>query len=370
MDKLILCLANSYKEGGRCIAGIEVELEEENITIVKSTFGIPNWIRPVSHSSAGEIPMYDAMGIDVLSLTKIHDVKYAGSGSHSEDYYYSKLEFIQSLNPSDSFLRNYTDSWHNTIFGNRGRALTPDSFQNGDYSLMLIRAEGCRIYLDNRYKPKSRIEFDYCGNKYDFPITDPGFLYKLHNNDGLYRTYDVLYIVASLAVEHEGWHSKLAATIILPALSNIKESFVKITPKPIYKQPKPVNTPLRPAHVAPKRTYTSFRSTYTPSKPAYTPTTSKNTDSSGGCYVATSIYGSYDCPEVWALRRYRDYKLSRSYIGRLFVKVYYATSPTLVKWFGNSKCFKLLIKPILDIMVSKLNNNGYNSSQYQDKDWK
>lgn len=28
MDKLILCLANSYKEGGRCIAGIEVELEE------------------------------------------------------------------------------------------------------------------------------------------------------------------------------------------------------------------------------------------------------------------------------------------------------------------------------------------------------
>ena len=30
-----------------------------------------------------------------------------------------------------------------------------------------------------------------------------------------------------------------------------------------------------------------------------------------GCYIATSIYGSYDCLEVWTLRRYRDYKLSK-----------------------------------------------------------
>ena len=29
--------------------------------------------------------------------------------------------------------------------------------------------------------------------------------------------------------------------------------------------------------------------------------------SSGGCYVATAVYGSYDCPQVWTLRRYRDY---------------------------------------------------------------
>ena len=29
--------------------------------------------------------------------------------------------------------------------------------------------------------------------------------------------------------------------------------------------------------------------------------------SSGGCYVATAVYGSYDCPEVWVLRRYRDF---------------------------------------------------------------
>ena len=27
MDKYILCLANSYKHGGRCIAGVEIKLK-------------------------------------------------------------------------------------------------------------------------------------------------------------------------------------------------------------------------------------------------------------------------------------------------------------------------------------------------------
>ena len=35
--------------------------------------------------------------------------------------------------------------------------------------------------------------------------------------------------------------------------------------------------------------------------------TNSNSGNTGGCYVATCIYGSYDCPQVWTLRRYRDY---------------------------------------------------------------
>ena len=31
-----------------------------------------------------------------------------------------------------------------------------------------------------------------------------------------------------------------------------------------------------------------------------------------GCYVATCVYGSYDCPEVWILRRFRDESLERT----------------------------------------------------------
>lgn len=36
-----------------------------------------------------------------------------------------------------------------------------------------------------------------------------------------------------------------------------------------------------------------------------------------GCYVATAVYGSYDCPEVWTLRRFRDERLAQTWNGRL-----------------------------------------------------
>ena len=90
---------------------------------------------------------------------------------------------------------------------------------------------------------------------------------------------------------------------------------------------------------------------------------------SGGCYVATAVYGSYDCPEVWTLRRFRDYTLAKSVLGRLFIRTYYAVSPTLVKWFGKTEWFKNLWKPALDKMVAKLNSEGVEDTPYEDKNW-
>lgn len=92
-----------------------------------------------------------------------------------------------------------------------------------------------------------------------------------------------------------------------------------------------------------------------------------NNNEKSGCYVATAVYGSYDCPEVWTLRRYRDFTLDKTWYGRLFIRVYYATSPTFVKFFGNRHSFKAIGKNILDKMVSKLNSNGYKNTPYKDK---
>lgn len=88
-----------------------------------------------------------------------------------------------------------------------------------------------------------------------------------------------------------------------------------------------------------------------------------------GCYVATAVYGSYDCPQVWTLRRYRDDTLAKTWYGRLFIHTYYAISPTLVKWFGEAKWFKNLWKPRLDSMVVKLNSYGIQNTPYEDKQW-
>ncbi len=95
--------------------------------------------------------------------------------------------------------------------------------------------------------------------------------------------------------------------------------------------------------------------------------TNSNNSSSGGCYVATCIYGSYDCPEVWTLRRFRDNILSKNFFGRQFIKLYYATSPTAVRLFGNQLWFHKLFKSPLDKLVAKLQNIGVENTPYNDK---
>lgn len=90
---------------------------------------------------------------------------------------------------------------------------------------------------------------------------------------------------------------------------------------------------------------------------------------SNGCYVATAVYGSYDCPQVWTLRRYRDNDLAATWYGRAFIHIYYAISPTLVKWFGHTEWFKKMWRGKLDRMVKNLQEKGYESTPYEDQDW-
>lgn len=86
-----------------------------------------------------------------------------------------------------------------------------------------------------------------------------------------------------------------------------------------------------------------------------------------GCYVATAVYGSYDCPEVWTLRRFRDEFLNKRRLGRLLVKIYYKISPRLILTFGSIKLIKNINRKILDKIVRKLNGRGYVNSKYIDQ---
>lgn len=95
----------------------------------------------------------------------------------------------------------------------------------------------------------------------------------------------------------------------------------------------------------------------------------KLTNQKSGCYVATSIYGSYDCPEVWTLRRFRDFTLAETWYGRAFIHLYYVMSPTLVKLFGQTAWFKKLWKKPLDSLVNQLQSKGVKSTPYKDRNW-
>ena len=86
--------------------------------------------------------------------------------------------------------------------------------------------------------------------------------------------------------------------------------------------------------------------------------------SSDGCYIATAVYGSYDCPEVWTLRRFRDEVLRASVLGRLFIRGYYAVSPGLARHLGSKPLFQKPVKMALDSFVSHLKKAGFRDTPY------
>lgn len=86
----------------------------------------------------------------------------------------------------------------------------------------------------------------------------------------------------------------------------------------------------------------------------------------GGCYVATCVYGSYDCAPVWTLRRFRDENLAKTVLGRCFIRCYYSISPTVVRLFGDTKWFVGATKPLLDRLVDLLHRAGYADTPYED----
>lgn len=80
----------------------------------------------------------------------------------------------------------------------------------------------------------------------------------------------------------------------------------------------------------------------------YSNSNSSTQKKSEGCYIATMVYGDYDHSQVLVLRKFRDDKLLTNIPGRIFVKLYYWTSPKLVKILQNHKLINIVIRKILD----------------------
>ena len=72
---------------------------------------------------------------------------------------------------------------------------------------------------------------------------------------------------------------------------------------------------------------------------------------SGGCFIATAVYGSYEAKEVIVLRRFRDKMLKKFFLGRLFIKIYYAVGPCMAEWLKGHRLLKNKIRMVLDEMV-------------------
>jgi len=77
-----------------------------------------------------------------------------------------------------------------------------------------------------------------------------------------------------------------------------------------------------------------------------------------GCFVATSIYESYEAWQVILLRKFRDQTLLKSKYGRLFVKYYYIFGPYLSRTINKFRFLQKIFKPVLNLFVNSLNKNS------------
>lgn len=83
-----------------------------------------------------------------------------------------------------------------------------------------------------------------------------------------------------------------------------------------------------------------------------------------GCYIATAVYGSYDTPEVWMLRRFRDQRLAHIALGRAFIAVYYRISPWLLR--HDRGLIRRLASGPIAALVRHLRKRGVPDTAYQD----
>lgn len=74
----------------------------------------------------------------------------------------------------------------------------------------------------------------------------------------------------------------------------------------------------------------------------------------GGCYIATMAYGDYNHPQVLELRKFRDDFLSKTKLGRSFIKFYYKYSPKLVEKLKHKQVINELIRKGLDQFIKTI----------------
>ena len=208
----ILCLANSYKEGGRCIAGIL--LDENNAPVFNN--GRPVWIRPICKAKHGQVPNYLCKHIVPLDIIQIDGTKVVGTGYQSENTTFDENQILVV----DKVEKTFIDNLHDTtslIFKNRGKALPEDIINELDHSLLLVRSNEFEI-IEKKYEdkehPQIRLNFVFNGNSYNLPITDPIFLNKYEDEKSILDQNESIDIILSLGVPFREWYYKLVATII------------------------------------------------------------------------------------------------------------------------------------------------------------
>ncbi|MCK8824342.1 dual OB domain-containing protein [Fuchsiella alkaliacetigena] len=215
MRREIICLANSRKKSGRCIAGIDVETGE--------------WIRPINSSggalSLNQIAYKNGSLPEKLDIISIPLLKHQPSYYQPENFIIGNGNWIKEGSFAFSKLSNLTQSKNLLLFNNRD-SVSKDELEeinfNKRYSLILIQPENVTFEKVDRSRfsdpPQIRAKFTYGNYNYNLSITDDSIESQFEECDyGNYRLNNNIYFTISLAspFSENNRHYKLIAAVII-----------------------------------------------------------------------------------------------------------------------------------------------------------
>ena len=223
--KQLVCLANSFKTHGQCVAGKEI-----------LQGGHSAWIRPVSARGTAEVSLrecsYENNGIpkllDIIDVPLLNaDPRHHQTENHVIDttqHWVKRGEF-----PWDRLaeLRDQPVSlWVNNQHTQTGHynCMSQDEAATVHDSLLLIRPDNFKVEVGTNYwtgRKTCRGKFDYSGAHYNLSVTDPAVWNTFASRpEGDYPLNDV-YLCVSLTEPYEQddrCHKLVAAIITNPPL--------------------------------------------------------------------------------------------------------------------------------------------------------
>jgi hypothetical protein len=217
LRKTIVCLANSYKHGGRCIAGVSVDDGA--------------WIRlrgkaPDGALCACEYALDDGSEPRLLDLIEV-DLHYAlPTSSHPEDWQIAPTRWRLVERPaSERHLQKIaaTANRSTTLLGDHCDRIADWEPKRNPLksSLLLVCPSEIHWWIRDQGRRKNRALFKRNDITYDFAVTDPRWLDQLNLLPaGLYphstfvNATTETWLTISLSEAYVGFHYKLVAGVI------------------------------------------------------------------------------------------------------------------------------------------------------------
>ena len=218
--KRILCLANSRKMGGHCVAGREV-----------LDAGPGPWIRPVStrpseEVSEWEIRYQDWSNPEVLDIIDIPLIRHKPNACQTENWLLDpNRRWTKVGRASWDDLQQYVEDpatlWingHSTRNGFNDR-IPQDDADTLPNSLVLIRVPDLKLKVfapDVTHRERPRVQADFChrGIRYALWVTDPRVEKYFETLSAVTYKVGECCLCVSLGEPFDGYRYKLVAAVI------------------------------------------------------------------------------------------------------------------------------------------------------------